>query len=155
MLRTHRRCYGSERVKDRYRKKYTEPGQGSEDDGQKGQEGINREPSCKGRRGWSMARPEDNVYRREDAQGCVQQWKRVCYGWEGQSFISSRRPAEEMLKAIPQYPQSTKLKNTVSIPEASQDIDINTKPPSIQEIKMAITGMTKTKRLEQKAGALN
>ena len=51
MLRTHRRCYGSERVKDRYRKKYTEPGQGSEDDGQKGQEGINREPSCKGRRG--------------------------------------------------------------------------------------------------------
>jgi len=38
-------------VKDHYSKKYTEPAQGSEGDGQKGQEGINRERSCKGRRG--------------------------------------------------------------------------------------------------------
>jgi len=60
-----------------------------------------------------------------------------------------------MLRAIPQYPQSTKLKNTVSIPEASQDMDINTKTLSIQEIKMAITEMRKAKRLQQKALALN
>lgn len=72
---------------------------------------------------------------------------------DGKGKVLSR--AEDLLKRCQEQFRSIfnppKPENTVSIPEATEDTDINTKPPSVHETKMVIIEMRKTKRLEHTA----